>query len=87
MKYPIGEQDFGNIRKSGCVYVDKTRFLEKMIREAESISFWRVRDASGKVFSCQPSTISSVGNVNFSGDFTLTQCSGNGKNTLYCALT
>lgn len=32
MKYPIGEQDFGNIRKSGCVYVDKTRFLEKMIR-------------------------------------------------------
>lgn len=32
LKYPIGEQDFGNIRKSGCVYVDKTRFLEKMIR-------------------------------------------------------
>lgn len=33
MKYPIGIQDFGKIRKDGYVYVDKTDLLYKMVKE------------------------------------------------------
>ncbi len=30
IKYPIGEQDFRLLREEGCVYVDKTEFIEKI---------------------------------------------------------
>ena len=32
-KYPVGIQDFERIRTSGCVYVDKTELIYKMISE------------------------------------------------------
>ena len=27
--YPIGQQDFRQLRKEGLLYVDKTRYIEK----------------------------------------------------------
>lgn len=30
-KYPIGEQDFKSLRLMDCIYVDKTRFIERLI--------------------------------------------------------
>jgi len=33
MKYPIGIQDFGKIRREGYVYVDKTALMYKMVSE------------------------------------------------------
>ena len=33
MKYPIGIQNFGEIRRGGYVYVDKTPQMWKMIDE------------------------------------------------------
>ena len=32
-KYPIGEQDFKNVRDGGFVYIDKTSFIETIIKE------------------------------------------------------
>ncbi|MDR2473709.1 MAG: AAA family ATPase, partial [Tannerella sp.] len=29
-KYPIGTQDFNNLRQGGYVYVDKTVFIDKL---------------------------------------------------------
>ncbi|MDE6576990.1 MAG: ATP-binding protein [Muribaculaceae bacterium] len=31
VKYPIGEQDFRNVREGGYLYVDKTRFIETIL--------------------------------------------------------
>ena len=31
VRYPIGQQSFEMIRKGGWLYVDKTRFIEKII--------------------------------------------------------
>lgn len=31
VKYPIGEQDFASLRRDGYLYVDKTRFIERLI--------------------------------------------------------
>ena len=39
MKYPIGIQDFGEIRRGGYVYVDKTPQMWKMISEGKYY-FW-----------------------------------------------
>ncbi|MBD5280868.1 MAG: AAA family ATPase, partial [Bacteroides sp.] len=33
VKYPIGEQDFKNLRNGGNLYVDKTRFIDRMLSE------------------------------------------------------
>lgn len=30
LAYPIGEQDFKSLREAGCVYVDKTRYIQKL---------------------------------------------------------
>ena len=35
MKYPIGIQNFGEVRRGGYVYVDKTRWMWKMISEGK----------------------------------------------------
>ena len=35
MKYPIGIQDFGEIRRKGFVYVDKTHFVYKLVSEGK----------------------------------------------------
>lgn len=35
MKYPIGIQDFEDLRKRGCVYVDKTALVYKLVDEGK----------------------------------------------------
>ena len=35
MKYPIGIQNFGEVRRDGYVYVDKTALAYKMISEGK----------------------------------------------------
>ena len=35
MKYPIGIQDFGEIRRGGYAYVDKTALMYKMVSEGK----------------------------------------------------
>lgn len=35
MKYPIGIQTFGEIRRDGYVYVDKTALVYKMVSEGK----------------------------------------------------
>jgi hypothetical protein len=35
MKYPIGIQNFGEIRRDGYVYVDKTALMWKMVDEGK----------------------------------------------------
>ena len=35
MKYPIGIQNFGEIRRDGYVYVDKTALVYKMVSEGK----------------------------------------------------
>lgn len=31
LKYPIGQQNFKNLRDANCIYVDKTGYIEKII--------------------------------------------------------
>ena len=31
VKYPIGQADFGEIRRAGCVYVDKTMYIHQLV--------------------------------------------------------
>ena len=33
MKYPIGIQDFEDLQRNGCAYVDKTSFVYKLVDE------------------------------------------------------
>ncbi len=35
MEYPIGIQDFEELRKNGCVYVDKTDLIYKLVEEGK----------------------------------------------------
>ena len=37
-KYPVGIQDFSEVRTGGYVYVDKTPFMDKLINEGKFIS-------------------------------------------------
>ena len=37
--YPIGEQDFRALRNDGCLYVDKTGFIRKIIESKEKYFF------------------------------------------------
>ncbi|MDE6683225.1 MAG: AAA family ATPase, partial [Muribaculaceae bacterium] len=39
IKYPIGQQDFKTLRMRDCVYVDKTRFIEKIVHEGSQYYF------------------------------------------------
>lgn len=49
MKYPIGIQNFEDIRKDDYVYVDKTALLYNLVDEGTTISFLGLA-ASVKVF-------------------------------------
>lgn len=42
-KYPIGIQDFGELRKGGYVYVDKTALLYKLVKAGKYYFFGRPR--------------------------------------------
>ncbi|MBQ7442962.1 MAG: AAA family ATPase, partial [Bacteroidaceae bacterium] len=35
MKYPIGIQNFGEVRRDGYAYVDKTALMYKMVSEGK----------------------------------------------------
>lgn len=37
--YPIGEQDFKSLREMNCIYVDKTRFIERIIASKNKYYF------------------------------------------------
>ncbi len=39
MIYPVGEQSFESLRKRDCLYVDKTRFLEKLLDRGSKYYF------------------------------------------------
>lgn len=39
VRYPIGEQDFKELRDAGCVYADKTAFIEKIIKSGMKYFF------------------------------------------------
>lgn len=39
VKYPIGEQDFKSLREMGCLYVDKTQYIEKIIAMSHKYYF------------------------------------------------
>ena len=37
-RYPIGQQDFRELRRQGALYVDKTPYLEKIVKN--STQYW-----------------------------------------------
>lgn len=39
LRYPIGQQDFNTLRNEGCVYIDKTRFIEKLLSRGSRYYF------------------------------------------------
>ncbi|MDE5849723.1 MAG: ATP-binding protein [Muribaculaceae bacterium] len=39
VKYPIGEQDFKSLIEMGCLYVDKTQYIEKIISSGHKYYF------------------------------------------------
>ena len=50
MKYPIGIQDFGNVRRDGYAYVDKTALMYKMVSEGKYYSLSRPRRFGKSLF-------------------------------------
>lgn len=39
VKYALGEQDFKSLREEGCVYIDKTRFIDKIVHDGAKYYF------------------------------------------------
>ncbi|MDE6341337.1 MAG: AAA family ATPase, partial [Muribaculaceae bacterium] len=39
VRYPIGEQDFRSLREMGCLYIDKTRYIDKIIASGHKYFF------------------------------------------------
>ena len=50
MKYPIGIQDFGKIRRDGYAYVDKTALMYKMVSEGSYYFLSRPRRFGKSLF-------------------------------------
>lgn len=50
LKYPIGEQSFEALRKGGFLYVDKTRFIEKLLRTGKYFFLGRPRRFGKSLF-------------------------------------
>ena len=50
MKYPIGIQNFGEVRRNGYVYVDKTAVMYKMISEGKYYFLSRPRRFGKSLF-------------------------------------
>ena len=42
-QFPIGEQDFANIRRDNLVYIDKTRLIYNIVHERGKYFFFRPR--------------------------------------------
>lgn len=39
VKYPIGQQDFKTLRDNGCIYVDKTQFIDRIVNSGAQYYF------------------------------------------------
>ena len=39
IKYAIGNQDFKSLREDGCVYIDKTSYIDKIINSGTKFYF------------------------------------------------
>ena len=39
VKYAIGDQDFRSLREGGCLYVDKTRYIDRIINSGTKYYF------------------------------------------------
>ncbi len=39
LKYALGEQDFKSLREDGCVYIDKTRYIDKIVHDGAKYYF------------------------------------------------
>ncbi|MDE6338951.1 MAG: ATP-binding protein [Muribaculaceae bacterium] len=50
LKYPIGQQSFEQLRKEGCVYIDKTMFIRKLIDTAKYSFLGRPRRFGKSLF-------------------------------------
>ena len=50
MKYPIGIQNFGEIRRNGYVYIDKTAVMYKMVSEGKYYFLSRPRRFGKSLF-------------------------------------
>ncbi len=50
LKYPIGMQSFSAIRREGCVYVDKTRFIYTLLSTAKYLFLGRPRRFGKSLF-------------------------------------
>lgn len=50
IKYPIGEQSFSGLREGGYLYVDKTRFIEKIINGGKYLFLGRPRRFGKSLF-------------------------------------
>ncbi len=50
VKYPIGQQSFEQLRKGGYLYVDKTRFIEKLVTEGQYYFLGRPRRFGKSLF-------------------------------------
>ncbi|MDR1758700.1 MAG: AAA family ATPase, partial [Bacteroidales bacterium] len=49
-KYPIGTQDFKILREGGFVYVDKTKFIEKLLNSHRQVFLSRPRRFGKSLF-------------------------------------
>lgn len=50
VRYPIGEQSFESLRKGGFLYVDKTRFIEKIVNGSQYYFLRRPRRFGKSLF-------------------------------------
>ena len=50
VRYPVGQQDFKGIREDGCVYIDKTDFITRLINEGKYYFLARPRRFGKSLF-------------------------------------
>ncbi len=50
IKYPVGEQSFLQLREGGFLYVDKTKFIEKILDESKYYFLGRPRRFGKSLF-------------------------------------
>ena len=43
VRYPIGQADFGEIRRAGCLYIDKTMYINQLVSSGKYFFLSRPR--------------------------------------------
>lgn len=81
VKYPIGEHDFGELRRGGYLYVDKTPYVKRLIDQGKFI-FCQGPDVLEKVYYCLPSRLISEERKSFLMAHGLEIMRQNGRNIL-----